>query len=72
MYVIYSFGDESLAELYGDEPWRAEQLWALKTKWDYEGTFVFYAPVGSGSNGGRSKGVGKGKGLWVGHGQCRG
>ena len=44
-YVNYSFGTESLANLYGDERWRQERLLALKKKYDPRGKFSFYAPI---------------------------
>lgn len=44
-YVNYAHGDESLQEMYGFESWRLEKLRALKTLWDPEGKFGFYAPI---------------------------
>ncbi|KAF2190320.1 FAD-binding domain-containing protein [Zopfia rhizophila CBS 207.26] len=44
-YVNYAFGDETLQELYGFEPWRVERLKKLKKKYDPEGRFNFYAPI---------------------------
>lgn len=44
-YVNYAFGDEKPENWYGNEQWRKEKLLALKTKYDPEGKFSFYAPV---------------------------
>lgn len=44
-YVNYAYGDESPRELYGNESWRQNKLKALKSKYDPEGKFSFYAPV---------------------------
>jgi len=44
-YLNYGFGDESLAELYGDEPWRVQRLRGLKQKYDPGNRFGFYAPI---------------------------
>ena len=45
-YVNYAFGDESLPEMYGDEPWKMQRLRELKRKYDPKGRFNFYAPIG--------------------------
>lgn len=45
-YVNYAFGDESLPEMYGYEPWRMQKLRELKRKYDPKGRFNFYAPIG--------------------------
>ena len=44
-YLNYGFGDETLTELYGDEPWRVPRLRALKKQYDPENRFGFYAPI---------------------------
>jgi hypothetical protein len=49
-YVNYAFGDETLPEMYGDEPWRLQKLRKLKKKYDPKGRFNFYAPIVGGSS----------------------
>lgn len=44
-YVNYAYGDESTGQLYGHEQWRQTKLAALKTKYDPNGRFSFYAPA---------------------------
>lgn len=44
-YVNYAFGDETLPEMYGHEPWRVAKLKELKQKFDPTGKFNFYAPI---------------------------
>jgi hypothetical protein len=44
-YVNYAFGDETLQEMYGHEPWRVSKLKDLKKKYDPSGKFNFYAPI---------------------------
>ncbi|KAH7304875.1 putative FAD-dependent oxygenase [Rhexocercosporidium sp. MPI-PUGE-AT-0058] len=44
-YVNYAHGDESLQEMYGYEEWRVEKLRHLKSLYDSEGRFNFYAPI---------------------------
>ncbi|KAF1960484.1 FAD-binding domain-containing protein [Byssothecium circinans] len=44
-YVNYAYGDESLQEIYGHEPWRLEKLRKLKKEYDPHGRFNFYAPI---------------------------
>lgn len=44
-YVNYAFGDETLPEMYGHEPWRVKKLKQLKKKYDPNGRFNFYAPI---------------------------
>jgi hypothetical protein len=44
-YVNYAFGDEGPTGWYGSDDWRQERLQALKTKYDPEGVFSFYAPI---------------------------
>ncbi|GAP93388.2 putative FAD-dependent oxygenase [Rosellinia necatrix] len=47
-YVNYAFGDEAPVNWYGAEPWRQSRLRALKRKYDPEGRFGFFAPIGQG------------------------
>ncbi|KAI4211498.1 MAG: hypothetical protein LQ351_005674 [Letrouitia transgressa] len=44
-YVNYAYGDETLEQLYGYEPWRLQRLRVLKKKWDPNGRFNFYNPI---------------------------
>lgn len=44
-YVNYAYGDETTEQLYGEEEWRQQRLRALKSKYDPEGKFSFYAPI---------------------------
>lgn len=44
-YVNYAYGDETLEQMYGYEPWRLKKLRALKKKYDPENKFRFYNPV---------------------------
>ena len=44
-YVNYAFGDETLAEVYGHEPWKVRKLQRLKARYDPEGAFNFYMPI---------------------------
>ncbi|KAK4184400.1 hypothetical protein QBC35DRAFT_540460 [Podospora australis] len=44
-YVNYAYGDESKQEWYGHESWRQTRLAQLKTKYDPNGRFSFYAPA---------------------------
>jgi hypothetical protein len=44
-YVNYARGDESVAEVYGYEPWRLEKLRRLKREYDPYGRFNFFAPI---------------------------
>ncbi|RKU48568.1 hypothetical protein DL546_008130 [Coniochaeta pulveracea] len=44
-YVNYAYGDESPKSWYGYEQWRQDKLKALKSKYDPNGRFSFYAPV---------------------------
>lgn len=44
-YVNYAFGDETLQQMYGYEPWRQERLSQLKDKYDPHRKFRFYAPI---------------------------
>ncbi|KAI0394647.1 FAD binding domain protein [Xylariaceae sp. FL0594] len=44
-YVNYAFGDETVKNWYGYEPWRLDTLRALKHKYDPRGKFSFYAPI---------------------------
>ncbi|KAI0889717.1 putative FAD-dependent oxygenase [Annulohypoxylon maeteangense] len=44
-YVNYAYGDETPQNWYGYEQWRQDRLKALKTKYDPEGRFSFFAPV---------------------------
>ncbi len=44
-YVNYAYGDESLEARYGYEPWRLENLRALKKTYDPQGKFNFYNPI---------------------------
>lgn len=44
-YVNYAYGDETPLAWYGSESWRQERLRALKTEFDPEGKFSFYAPI---------------------------
>ncbi|KAL8790938.1 MAG: hypothetical protein Q9213_000363 [Squamulea squamosa] len=45
VYTNYAYGDETLQQVYGYEPWRLERLRALKKKWDPKGKFNFYNPI---------------------------
>ncbi len=44
-YVNYAYGDETLEQMYGYEPWRLQKLRALKKKYDPENRFRFYNPI---------------------------
>ncbi|KAK7398253.1 hypothetical protein QQX98_012366 [Neonectria punicea] len=44
-YVNYAFGDEGPEQWYGSESWRQSRLQSLKSKYDPEGLFSFYAPI---------------------------
>lgn len=44
-YTNYAFGDESLQEIYGYEPWRLERLRGLKQKYDPKERFNYYNPI---------------------------
>lgn len=44
-YVNYAKGDETVEEIYGNEPWRLEKLRRLKKEYDPNGQFNFYAPI---------------------------
>ncbi|KAK5994217.1 FAD-linked oxidoreductase chyH [Cladobotryum mycophilum] len=44
-YVNYAYGDEGPKEWYGSESWRQSRLQSLKTKYDPNGMFSFYAPI---------------------------
>lgn len=44
-YVTYTFGDETLQEVYVHEPWRLQRLRGLKAKYDPRGAFNFYEPI---------------------------
>ncbi|KAM0273208.1 hypothetical protein ACHAQH_008399 [Verticillium albo-atrum] len=44
-YVNYAFGNEEPKNWYGPEAWRQERLQALKSKYDPQGKFSFYAPI---------------------------
>lgn len=44
-YVNYSFGDETVPEVYGHEPKNLKKLRRLKKKYDPEGAFNFYMPI---------------------------
>jgi hypothetical protein len=44
-YVNYAYGDETVEEIYGYEDWRQKKLKALKTEYDGQQRFNFYAPV---------------------------
>ena len=44
-YINYAMGDEDPRAWYGYEQWRLEKLSALKSKWDPDGRFSFYAPI---------------------------
>ncbi|KAI0198019.1 FAD binding domain protein [Astrocystis sublimbata] len=44
-YVNYAFGDETVENWYGHEPWRQDRLKALKQKYDPLGRFSLYAPI---------------------------
>ncbi|KAI9039885.1 putative FAD-dependent oxygenase [Aspergillus affinis] len=44
-YVNYAFGDEGAEGWYGSESWRQSRLQSLKTKYDPNGMFSFYAPI---------------------------
>ena len=44
-YVNYARGDESMEEIYGNEPWRLGRLRRLKKEYDPHGRFNFYAPI---------------------------
>ncbi|KAL8856133.1 MAG: hypothetical protein Q9178_007258 [Gyalolechia marmorata] len=44
-YTNYAYGDETLQQVYGYEPWRLQRLRALKKKWDPKGKFNFYNPI---------------------------
>ena len=44
-YLNYAFGDESLEELYGFEPWRLKKLRNVKQEYDPHGRFNFYGPI---------------------------
>ncbi|KAI5778427.1 hypothetical protein EDC01DRAFT_344539 [Geopyxis carbonaria] len=48
VYVNYAQGDETLAQMYGVEPWRLRRLEALKRKWDPESVFGYYNPIPAG------------------------
>ncbi|KAL9042186.1 MAG: hypothetical protein Q9214_003857 [Letrouitia sp. 1 TL-2023] len=41
-YPNYAYGDETVQQLYGYEPWRLQRLRKLKEKWDPKGRFNFY------------------------------
>ncbi|KAL8646384.1 MAG: hypothetical protein Q9210_006173, partial [Variospora velana] len=42
VYTNYAFGDESVQQIYGYEPWRLRRLRALKEKWDPRDDLVFH------------------------------
>lgn len=44
-YVNYAYGDETLEQMYGHEPWRRQKLRTLKKKYDPMNRFRFYNPV---------------------------
>lgn len=44
-YVNYAFGNEGPEQWYGSESWRQSRLQSLKSKYDPEGLFSFYAPI---------------------------
>ncbi|KAK2761776.1 hypothetical protein FQN54_001604 [Arachnomyces sp. PD_36] len=44
-YVNYAFGDETMEQMYGYEPWRQERLRAAKQKYDPDNKFSFYNPI---------------------------
>lgn len=44
-YVNYAYGDETLEQIYGYEPWRLKKLRALKKKYDPMNRFRFYNPI---------------------------
>lgn len=44
-YVNYAYGDETLEQMYGYEPWRLTKLKALKKKYDRMNSFRFYNPI---------------------------
>ena len=44
-YSNYAYGDETLEQVFGYEPWRLERLRALKKRWDPRGKFNFYNPI---------------------------
>ncbi|TGJ85437.1 hypothetical protein E0Z10_g3301 [Xylaria hypoxylon] len=45
-YVNYAYGDEKPENWYGYEQWRRVRLRGLKQKYDPEGLFNFFAPIG--------------------------
>lgn len=45
VYVNYAYGDETQEHWYGAETWRQRRLQNLKSKYDPEGRFSFYAPI---------------------------
>ncbi|KAL8686941.1 MAG: hypothetical protein Q9218_006750 [Villophora microphyllina] len=44
-YVNYAYGDETVEQLYGYEPWRMQRLKDLKQKYDPQNRFRFYNPI---------------------------
>ena len=44
-YTNYAYGDETVQQLYGYEPWRLQRLRTLKKRWDPRGRFNFYNPI---------------------------
>ncbi len=44
-YVNYAYGDETLEQLYGYEPWRLQKLRALKKQYDPKNRYQFYNPI---------------------------
>jgi hypothetical protein len=45
-YVNYAYGDENSKEWYGAEQWRQDRLASLKKKYDPNGRFIYFAPIG--------------------------
>ena len=44
-YINYAHGNETLQQVYGYDNWRQAKLKTLKTKYDPNGSFNFYAPI---------------------------
>ncbi|KAL8638635.1 MAG: hypothetical protein Q9228_004227 [Teloschistes exilis] len=44
-YVNYAYGDETVEQMYGYEPWRVQKLKSLKKRYDPQNRFRFYNPI---------------------------